>query len=172
MLESGPQYNRMRPERPLFRVGKAVLAGVLFTLALAVTAFVTRLRAPAFASGLAVFALLLAPTFSIVRFSPVIAYDRYLHLPALGLALALAFALVAASRRRRVAMIAAVLAVALAEALATRAAISPWRDSIAIWERAVQVSPNSAVAHNGLGATFSGRGETARAIAAHERSSV
>ena len=66
-------------------------------------------------------------------------------------------------------MIAAVLAVALAEALATRAAISPWRDSIAIWERAVQVSPNSAVAHNGLGATFSGRGETARAIAAYEQ---
>lgn len=157
------------PPVPFTLANPAVLSGVLFTLALAAGAIAARRRLPALATGLATFALLLAPTFSIVRFSPVIAYDRYLHLPALGLALALAFAFAAASRRWRVAMIAVVLAVASAEALATRAALSPWRDSVAIWERAVQVSPGSAVAHNGLGATWSERGDGTRAVAVFAR---
>ncbi len=160
------------PPEPFTLTNPVVLTGVCSTLALAAVAWWQRHRAPALQAGLGVFVLLLAPTFSIIRFSPVIAYDRYVHLPALGLALAMAFALAALLRRRpaaRVAIVGAALAVALAETLATRAALAPWSDSIALWERAVQVSPGAAAAHNGLGATWSERGEGARAITAFER---
>jgi tetratricopeptide (TPR) repeat protein len=164
------------PPAPFTLANPVVLAGVLTTLALAAAAWFTRHIAPALATGFAVFVLLLSPTFSIVRFSPVIAYDRYVHFPALGLALALAFALAATLRPRpgarsftRTAVVAVALAAALAEAFATRGALAPWRDSVAIWQRAVEVSPTAAPAHNGLGATWSERGDTARAIAAFER---
>ncbi len=160
------------PPAPFTLANPVVLAGVLATLALAAVAWWQRRRAPALLAGFAMFVLLLAPTFSIIRFSPVIAYDRYVHLPALGLALALAFAFAAllrAGSAARVAVVAGTVALALAAAVGTRDALVPWSDSIAIWERAVQVSPGAAAAHNGLGATWSERGDGARAIAAFER---
>lgn len=157
------------PPAPFTLANPAVLAGVLVTVALAALAYLTRRRTPALATALTVFALLLAPTLSIVRFSPVIAYDRYLHLPAFGLALGVAFALVAALGRARLPVLGGMLVLAAIELAGTRAALAPWRDSVAIWERAVQVSPGSPVAHNGLGATWSGRGDAMRAIASFER---
>ena len=155
------------PPAPFTLANPAVLLGVGAAIALAGLAWLMRWRAPAFGVGLLVSAVLLAPTFGILRFSPVIAYDRYLHLPLAGLALALAFGL--ARVRRSSLMIAACVVVIAAEAVAARQALVPWGDTVALWRRAVAVAPTVAPSHNGLGAALDERGDTAGAIASYER---
>src|SRR5207247_4423504 len=81
----------------------------------AATCIVLRKRAPGLLVGALMRLVLLAPTFAILRYSKVIAYDRYMHLPAAGLALALAacvtpaWSAAAAASRRAGAPVAAAL---------------------------------------------------------------
>jgi len=164
------------PPAPFTLANPAVIAGVVTSLAIVSAAWMLRRRAGGAWTGLLVFVVLLAPTFGILTYSPVIAYDRYLHLPLLGPAFALSAGLAALLRTGRItttsvrgALLAFVLVVVAAEAWAARGALAHWRDSVAVWSRAVEVSPGMAMAHNGLGATWSERGEHERAIAAFER---
>jgi len=163
------------PPAPFTLANPAVISLVLAALVILACAWTLRRKAPAAWTGLLVFLVLLAPTFGILAYSPVIAYDRYLHLPLIGIAYAVAAGLAKWSRREpngsrgSRAWIALVLVVTAAEAWAARAALVPWRDSLAIWSHAVEISPGMAMAHNGLGATWSDRGERANAIAAFER---
>jgi protein O-mannosyl-transferase len=142
-------------------------------IAVLVVSIAIRKRAPGCLAGGLVFFLLLAPTFAILRYSGVIAYDRYLHLPAVGPALALAAGLVALWRRgtapARATLAAAMLALVLAAALATRAALVPWRDTLDLWRNAVRVSPGVPDAWNGLGATYAAAGRSDEATAAFRR---
>src|SRR5262249_20931919 len=66
-------------------VALPIAGGVLAAAA----CIVLRKRQPGLLAGALVALILLTPTFALLRYSPVIAYDRYLHLPALGLAVAL-----------------------------------------------------------------------------------
>jgi tetratricopeptide (TPR) repeat protein len=146
------------------------VAGVLAVGGLLV---LLRRRAPAALAAASLFVVLLAPTFGILRFSPVIACDRYLYLPALGVAFGLAavFARVWRTRgsRARVALVAVALGVAFAEAAGTRTAIAAWQDTLGLWQQAVHVAPGMPDSYNGLGATYSARGDSARAMAAYRR---
>lgn len=160
------------PPAPYTLANPAVAFAVAVAGAWATVAWLVRRRAPAVGVGLLVFGVLLAPTFGILRFSPVINYDRYLHLPLAGLALTLAYALAAVTRTAgapRRAVGALLVLVIAGEAWATRAALGPWRDSLALWRRAVAVAPTVAPSHNGLGATLDERGDVAGAIASYER---
>jgi tetratricopeptide (TPR) repeat protein len=142
-------------------------------LAALVAAVALRRRAPGLLAGGLVFLLLLAPTFAILRYSSVIAYDRYLHLPATGLALALAAGLAPLWLRTttsgRATLAITTLALVLAAALATRTALVPWRDTLDLWRHAVRVSPGVPDAWNGLGVTHSVAGRPDEAVAAFRR---
>jgi tetratricopeptide (TPR) repeat protein len=160
------------PPAPFALSNPEVLLRVGVAVACALGAWFVRRRAPAVIVGLLVFAVLLVPTFGILAFSPVINYDRYLHLPLAGLALSLAYALTSwsrASSARRGIVTAVMLLVCMAEAVGARQALVPWRDTLALWQRAVAVAPTVAPSHNGLGVTLEERGDAAGAIAAFER---
>ena len=80
----------------------------------------------------------------VVSLEMVMVADRYLLLPTLGLALALAAALGAIPiRRARVALIATIT---IAAALRTFGAQANWATPLALWERAVESSPDDAEA--------------------------
>jgi tetratricopeptide (TPR) repeat protein len=166
------------PPAPFTLANPAMIAGALAALVILTCAWVLRRRAPAAWIGSLVFLVLLAPTFGILTYSPVIAYDRYLHLPLLGIAYALAAGVGTVWGRAPSgaggsrAWLALVLAMIAAEAWAARAALEPWRDSLALWSRAVEISPGMAMAYNGLGATWSDAGDRGRAIAAFERAAL
>jgi len=153
------------------------LPAVALPLALALgataTAVLSRRRAPGLLAGGLVFFVLLAPTFAILRYSAVIAYDRYLHLPTLGVAIALASLVTPAWLRSgtpgRTALAASLVALALVATLATRTALLPWRDTLGVWRQAVRVSPGVPDAWNGLGATHSAAGRSDEALAAFRR---
>jgi tetratricopeptide (TPR) repeat protein len=74
----------------------------------------------------------------------VVAADRYLLFPTLGLALAVAVAAMALTRRRLA--IALVAAIVVASGARTLAAQASWRDSRMLWQRAVQSNPRDAMA--------------------------
>jgi len=149
-------------------IAGAVLAGV--------ACMVLRHRVPGLLAGGLVALVLLAPTFALLRYSPVIAYDRYLHLPALGLGLALAATLVRVwqwegvrARLARQVTVLAMLGVALAAGVVTRATWAHWRDTLGLWQHVVRVSPGMPGAWNGLGATYSGLGDSAKAAECFRR---
>jgi tetratricopeptide (TPR) repeat protein len=161
---------------PFTLLNPAVLAGVACGVALTCGAVFACRRAPALLAGWSVFVLLLAPTFGILRFSAVIAYDRYVQLPAFGLALVLAAGLAAlwrspraAEPAARAALVLVGLLLALAESAGTRATIAHWRDSLTLWRHAVRVSPAVPDSHNGLGATYSDLHQSPAAIAEFRR---
>lgn len=159
-----------QPPSPFELSNPVVLAGVAITCVLAVSAWTMRRRAPLAVLGLLAFALLLLPTYGILRFSPTISYERYLHLPAIGFALVIAAALAAALRRGHLVLAVGVALVGVAGlAVGARRALEPWRDSVALWTRAVEVAPGMAASHNGLGATLSDAGDDAGAEPRFER---
>ena len=149
---------------------------VASALLVAAACWALRKRAPGLWTGGLVYFVLLAPTFAILRYSGVIAYDRYLHLPAFGLALALAASVTpawrspsAGRRALRVAISVGLLALACAAAVATRTTLGHWRDTLGLKQNAVRVSPGVPDAWNSLGVTYSGRGEREQAIECYRR---
>jgi tetratricopeptide (TPR) repeat protein len=137
----------------------AVARGIAITVALAAaTAFSLRFGR-GWLVGWSWFLIALAPTFGILRWSSVIAYDRYVYFPGVGLAIAAGVVLATLWRARgpragavRASLVALVLVAAAAEARGTRAALQPWRDSLSIWRHAVERAPLTPDSHNGLGA--------------------
>jgi hypothetical protein len=154
------------PPAPFSLANTAVIAGVLAAVVILACAWVLRRRAPGAWIGSLVFLVLLAPTFGILTYSPVFAYDRYLHLPLMGIAYAAPGGHAGArARPGRQPCVRTVLAM-----MPPR---HDWR--VPRWCRAHLPSgrarwslPGMAMAHNGLGATWSDA-KSRRAIAAFER---
>jgi len=108
---------------------------------------------------------MLVPTIGLVQVGSQAHADRYLYLPLAGLALAFAWSAPAPARAHARAglAVAGVLVVACL-ALATRAQLAHWRDSVALFERAVAVTRENAIAHAQLGAAYQAQGRLAETI--------
>ncbi|MFH1145307.1 MAG: tetratricopeptide repeat protein, partial [Candidatus Eisenbacteria bacterium] len=123
------------------------------------------------------FAAAVAPTLGIVGYSWVEASDKYMYLPMVGLLLIVTWGLAELSDRvqrrggwsaaRKRAVLAAasglLLAIAAGEALAVRAYLTHWRDTLGLHEYMAARAPGSAEVQTNLGVALSesGRGEEA-----------
>jgi tetratricopeptide (TPR) repeat protein len=139
--------------------GLAILpwrAGLCALALAAATAAALRVRRtrPYLAVGWLWFLGTLVPVLGIVQVGLQARADRYTYVPLIGLSLALAWGAVDLARARgvprRALAAAAALAVA-ALAAATRVQLRYWRDTVALFERAVAVSPDGALPHHHLG---------------------
>jgi tetratricopeptide (TPR) repeat protein len=155
-----PDYalDAARPDAPANLAGLAAGAA-----ALAGSVLLLRRRSPAGLGALWWFALLLPVSNLVVPITNVSA-DRYLHLPLLGpcLLAGLAFDRACAAGRERLAR-GALAAVAAALGAAAALQCLHWRDGVALWTRAVEVSPGSGRAwmNRGEALAFAGRREEA-----------
>jgi Flp pilus assembly protein TadD len=145
---------------------------VVVTIALAIGVCLAARRLPGVLASALIFVLALSPTFLILKWSYVIAYDRYLYFPGIGLALLAAYLITAAwtgwaGRRpaRRNALIAAALGVAAVEAVPARAALAHWSDSVTLWSHVVKYSPAQTDARFQLGISFQAQGDLDAAAA-------
>ena len=136
---------------------KALLAVAFCLGLLALALWAWRARQPLF-FWLVFFFIAAAPTSNLVFLIGSIMAERFLYLPAVGLAGCLVVAIDAASRRllpeRRSAFRAAAVAMGLGcFALATRtyARNFDWHDDLALWSNAVEACPESVKAHINLG---------------------
>jgi tetratricopeptide (TPR) repeat protein len=145
-----------------WRAAACALALVLATVA----ALRTRYTRPYLAVGWLWYLGTLAPALGIVALGPQARADRYSYLPLVGLAIATAWGAVdlaqgrdparapgpgRARARVRKALAAAALVALAALAAAARLQLRHWRDSVALFQRAVAVAPESAPAHHHLG---------------------
>ena len=164
------------PPQPFALANPTIALGVFAALAATILALIATRATRAPLAGWSLFLVALAPTFGILAWSTVIAYDRYIYFPALGLVLALAAGFAYAWRAAaihgawaRVLILAAVLVAAGGEALATRATLANWLDSKTIWTHAVRVAPTMPESHNGLGTVLETLREHDAAIAEFRR---
>lgn len=144
-----------------WRVG--VAAVVLAAVSVAV--WRARRRCPPVLVGWLWFLGMLAPVIGLVQAGEQRMADRYTYLPLIGVFIMVAWcsSTLPASRRLRAALV-AMAALALAGCLAlTRAQLGHWRDSVALFSHALEVTPRNPLAHVNLGSALLARGDVAGA---------
>jgi tetratricopeptide (TPR) repeat protein len=122
--------------------------------ALTLVALLLRRSRPYLAVGWLWFLGTLVPVSGIVQVGLQARADRYTYLPLVGLAIATAWGIFDLARARAVprrALGAVALAAVAALALATRVQLRHWRNTVALFSRAVEVAPESAVVQHDLG---------------------
>lgn len=137
--------------------------GALLTLSL------RRSRGPL--SAWLFFLVALAPTFGVLVWSVIIAYDNYLYLPALGVLLLVGSGLSALWKSRALggrgamaAMLGAVLLLTAGEIRATRATIRYWRNDDTLWRHYIDVLPYSHALRHKYGVLLSNQEKHDEAI--------
>ncbi len=113
----------------------------------------------------------LVPVIGLVQVGAQAMADRYTYVPLVGIILIVAWGardLAARWPIGKAVLVALACAAVLACVVMTRHQVSSWRDSRALFEHALQVSPDNFVAHNGLGIVSVGDGDLARAAAHFE----
>ncbi len=152
-----------------------VIACLILTLLLAaaLVASVRWMRAPL--TGALFFVAALFPMLGLLRYSWVIASDKYVYLPAIGLLLIVTNGLSilltshgtfpahnATFRGGVIALI--VLGLAVGEAVATRRYLRAWTDTETLYRHMIRVSPTSPASHNNLSAVLLMRSQVEEAI--------
>ena len=126
-------------------------------------------------TGWLFFFMAILPTMQIIRFSHVIASDKFAYLPSVGLLMILAsfsgrlFQSGKPAVRQAVLIIAVILAGA--ESVATRQYLAQWRDTVTLYEYMLRLTPDLAPLHANLGAGFKSEGKLDEAIS-HFRQAI
>jgi tetratricopeptide (TPR) repeat protein len=137
-----------------------VLVGLVGTALLLGGLVISLRRTRAAMTGWLFFFVAIFPTMGVVGFTVVIAADRFVYLPAVGLLLPLTcfLALLWAPKTgssqttvRRVAMVGICLVLAAAEAVATRSYLQHWKNTGALHRYTLALAPDAAPLHSGLG---------------------
>lgn len=153
------------PMRPLAAWPLALL-GAAMLLVLTGIALQQRRRRPVIAVGWFWYLGTLVPVIGIVQVGGQSMADRYTYLPMIGPTIALVWLVAEAMNRRGITVASrAVLCaiVLLTLVVTTLRQMSHWRDSEALFRRAIDVSPVNPVMHYGLGVTLLAQKRTAEA---------
>ncbi len=110
----------------------------------------------------------LVPVLGLVQVGMQARADRYMYVPLIGLSIMAAWGardLLGRRRAGRIALTTAAVAALLALAGCARVQVGHWRDTFALFERAVAVTDGNFLAHHGLGSALlrAGRAEEAEA---------
>ncbi|MEK6674108.1 MAG: tetratricopeptide repeat protein [Planctomycetota bacterium] len=148
----------------------AILTGLIGTIAL-ITALLISLRwTRAWAIGVSAFGIALLPTMGIVSFWGLIAADRFVYFPAIGLSIPLAWALgrLYTGKKLATATWTVLAAWTVSLGLSTHFQLSHWRDSESLSRRMVELVPDAAVPRVGLGNAFQARGQIGESIVEYQ----
>ena len=160
-----------QPPQPFVVSNPVVLLSVLSVCALTalVVLWTRRTRGPV--TGWAFFVLALSPTLGLVGYSWVIASDKYVYFPAMGILMVLASALavawnsrLAAGPARRALILLPVLLILAAEARGARATLHNWADSLTLFRNMQRIAPDAAPVYNQLGIVLADSGANEEAV--------
>ncbi len=147
---------------PRVLVSVVVLTFILIALAISLK------RTRAGVAGFFIFLAAISPTLGIIGYSWVIASDKYVYLPALGIVLALC-SLIVKFKPWRTGIIAGVVLLAGAEALGTRSYLQQWKDTQTFSEYMLRLNPDSPAVLNQLANVLSNQGKSAEAVELYQR---
>lgn len=157
---------------PLGLSDPMVLAGVIGTCILVPLLVISLRWTRAAMAGWLFFFIAIFPTIQVLRFSNVIAADKFAYLPSLGLLMIVASLLnwfhgagsTGKSMTRRMAITVAVVVLAGGEAVATRSYLVHWRDTQSLAENILTKTPDAPQARNMLGLELQSQGKLDQAI--------
>jgi len=150
---------------PLSLAHPAVLAGAIGTAVLAVAVLVSLRWTRTVATGALLLLLAIFPTLGVVGFTKVIASDKYMYWPLVGLLLPLGalWNLRRAPALRRGASV-ALCAAAVALGLVARDDHAKWCDTGTLFTHMLQLAPRAALLHNNYGAYLAAQGRLTDAL--------
>jgi len=163
--------------KPLGLSHPMVLAGVVGTCLLIPLLLLSLRWTRALLAGWLFFFIAIFPTLGVVGFTWMIACDKYVYFPILGLLMVLAAFLgwlsgpgrTGKPTKRQLMLAVVVLFVAGTEAAATRNYLKDWRNTLSLYERIVKVTPDSPQALNRLGHCLQMAGRTQEADISYRR---
>jgi protein O-mannosyl-transferase len=148
-----------------------VVFSVVVLIGVSATAIVLRKRYPYLLTGWFWYLVVLAPVSGIVQAGLQAHADRYTYLPQIGLYLILAWGIGDLTRRwphRRTVLSVAALVVVGCLAFTARNLAGYWRDSEALWTRAITVAPQNDFAHASLADLFLREGRLKESVSHSE----
>ena len=159
---------------PLFAISPWRVAGAALALS-AVTVAVTcnRARFPYLFVGWFWYVITIAPVIGFLQAGEQGMADRFMYVPMIGLLLMVAWGVpdLATGLTPRGSRLIPAGAVALvaASAIAARAQVAHWSDSVSLWEHATRATPESYVAYENLGQALRERGRLEEARASYQK---
>ena len=156
---------------PTAFVAWQVAAAAITLLAVTAAAIALWRRVPYLFVGWCWFAGMLVPVSGLFQVGQQAMADRFTYLPLVGLFIAAvwgAYDALARVRQRDAVLVAAAGVVLVLCLWRTRVEVGYWHDSIALFERALSVTPSNALAHNNLGIALRNAGRQADALAHFE----
>jgi len=159
---------------PMDSLTVAEIAASALVLVVIGAAVVAKARAfPALAMGWWWYVATLLPVAGIIQVGSQAYADRYAYVPLIGIFVGVAWAAVRVTEARpvlwrRAAGVAGCAWIA-ALSVATRAELPYWRDSVSLFQRAIDVVPDNALAQNNLGMALVDQQKIAEALAHFER---
>jgi tetratricopeptide (TPR) repeat protein len=154
-----------------------VLAGVIGTCILLPLLVISLRWTRAALVGWLFFFVAIFPTIQVLRFSTVIAADKFAYLPSVGLLMVVSSLLgwfcrtgtTGKSTTRRTVVTITVLVLAGAEAAATRSYLVHWRDTLSLSEYMLTVTPNAPMVRNMLGLELQSQDKLDQAISQYRQ---
>ena len=149
-----------------------VAVSLLLLAAVSAGAFLWRRNRPWVLVGWGWYLVMLLPMVGIVQAGSQARADRYTYLPQIGLYLMVTWTIWEISlswRYRRQVLVGTGLACIAALMVAAAIQTSYWRNSEALWTRALDCTSRNAIAHNNLGVAFAERGRHKEAIGHYQR---
>ncbi len=151
-----------------------VLSGVVGTCLLIPLLLISMRWTRSVAVGWLFFFVAIFPTLGVIGIHPMIAADRHMYFPMVGLLLPVGcfFALFWAGElgkkfgkaARQIILITAVLLLTTSEFILTRCYLVHWRDSESVYEYMLGFSPDVVILHNNLGNVLKNSGKVDRAV--------
>ena len=149
-----------------------VMAGITGTCILIALLIISLRWTPALLTGWLIFFVAIFPTIQILEFSKVIASDKFVYLPSIGLLMVLAAffnwlcgnAGISRHKIKCAVLIIIVLVLSIAESLAARRYLADWKDSVTLFSRMAKITPDSVSILHHLGLAFAEKGKPEQAI--------
>ena len=161
---------------PLFTIAPVRVASAAAALvAVTFAAIAARAQYPYLLVGWSWYVITIAPVIGLLQAGEQGMADRFMYVPMIGILLIVAWGVPALAERRTVQgswLTAAALALVAASAIAARAQVAHWEDSVILWQHATRVTPESYIAHENLGQALRERGQLDEAKASYERALV
>jgi tetratricopeptide (TPR) repeat protein len=147
------------------KVPTEVFAGALLLVALLTAgAVLLRKRAPYLLAGWLWYLGTLVPVIGLIQVGSQAYADRYTYFPQIGILVALCWGVADLARVRGRVAVAACAAAALALAVVTWQQLTVWKNSVALWRHAIQVTFSTATSQMNLGTALEEAGDVPGAI--------
>jgi tetratricopeptide (TPR) repeat protein len=141
----------------------AAISGIALA---AVTAMAVRVfpRWPYLTFGWLWYLVTLLPVIGLIQAGAQARADRYTYIPAIGLAIAFVWGAAEALQTWPRARIVLAITVCSASLILTRLQLQYWRDSVALYQHAIDVTAGNYLAHLNLASVLEARGDAAQAV--------